>query len=202
LGLNLKVERGILAPRNETEIVTQKAIALLTSSSINRHPIVYDLCCGTGNMGLAIKKYLPQARVTCVDINPLAIRNTNINAKRNNLKIKTITGDFYEAIKEKVDCIICNPPYVNEKELDKHMLHYEDKISFTNAKNDLYFYKKIISNYEKIMNNNFLIVFEIGHKQKTRLKAILKKYQLEKYSKFYKDYNQKDRILIIQYHFF
>jgi methylase of polypeptide subunit release factors len=49
------------------------------------------------------------------------------------------------------------------------------------------------------MNNNFLIVFEIGHNQKTRLKAFLEKYRLEKYSKFYKDYNHKNRILIIQH---
>ncbi|MDR1850901.1 MAG: class I SAM-dependent methyltransferase [Mycoplasmataceae bacterium] len=200
MGLKLKVFKGILVPRNETEIVATKAAELiedyLSSKNIKEFSIC-DLCCGTGCIGLGIYKYLGGADITCVDINPVAIENTKYNAKINKCDIETICGDFYDSIKQKVNCIVCNPPYVNEKDLDKNMLKYENKISFTNSNDDLYFYEKLISNYKKTMKRNFLMVFEIGYDQKPGLQKLLKKNNLDKISKFYKDYNGKNRMLII-----
>ncbi|MDR2829283.1 MAG: HemK family protein methyltransferase [Mycoplasmataceae bacterium] len=194
LNVQIKIKKGILVPRDETELVVLKAIQLIKKHKISS---VYDLCCGTGNIGLAIKKTLPKINITSVDINHVAIANTKENAKLNNLKIETICGDFYASIKNKTECIVCNPPYVNEKELNKDMTKYENKISFTNSKNDIFFYKKILDNYKKIMKEKFLIVFEIGYNQKEKLTKVLKENNLYSYAKFYKDLAKLDRILVI-----
>jgi release factor glutamine methyltransferase len=181
-------------PRNETELLVKHSIKLIKKYKIKQ---IYDLCCGSGNIGLAIKKHASGTNVTCVDMNHSAIENTRHNASKNDVKIKTIIGDFYNSIKSKISCIVCNPPYVNNKKLDKRMLKYEDKISFTNSMDELYFYKKIINNYGKIMKNNFLIIFEIGYDQKKALTKILGKNNLLKYSSFDKDLSGLDRILTI-----
>jgi methylase of polypeptide subunit release factors len=130
----------------------------------------------------------------------VAIQNTMVNARINNLKIKTLTGDFYKTgIKHRSDFIVCNPPYVNIKSLNKKMTKYESKISFNNG-DALFFYEQIINNYKKFVLNpdNFLIGFEIGYDLKEQLTNLLRKNNLLKYSKFYKDYSNFDRVLVIK----
>jgi release factor glutamine methyltransferase len=134
--------------------------------------------------------------MTLVDINKKAIANTKHNATLNKVKVKTITGDFYKSLikrKLKFDFIVCNPPYVDERALDKSMTKYETKISFVNSKNSLDFYKTVISHMSKLVNKNGFVAFEIGHDQKPQLEKLLigRKYY------FYRDLNRNDRLLIV-----
>jgi methylase of polypeptide subunit release factors len=79
------------------------------------------------------------------------------------------------------------------------MTQYESKISFNNG-DTLFFYEQIINNYKRLLKspNKFLIGFEIGYDLKKQLIKLLKKNNLLKYSKFYKDYSNFDRVLIIK----
>ena len=79
------------------------------------------------------------------------------------------------------------------------MLAYENKINFTNSKDPLFFYKKIIRNFKKIVRNpnHFLLAFEIGYDQKNKLTKFIKTTSLLKYTSFYKDYNNNDRVMLI-----
>ncbi|MDR2636508.1 MAG: peptide chain release factor N(5)-glutamine methyltransferase [Mycoplasmataceae bacterium] len=194
LNVKIKINKNVLVPRTETELITEKSIKLIKKYKISS---VYDLCCGSGNIGICIKKNINNTNVTCVDINKDAIACTKINSKINNVQVKTICGDFYKSIKKKIPCIVCNPPYVDINYIDKNMTKYETKISFNNSKDNLFFYKKIIENINKIMTKKFLIIFEIGYDQKTKLKKILEKNNLSNFSKFYKDYSHNDRMLVI-----
>ncbi|GMO13460.1 MAG: peptide chain release factor N(5)-glutamine methyltransferase [Mycoplasmoidaceae bacterium] len=193
-GLNLKIDKDILVPRDETEELVKLAIPIIKKHKITS---LYDLCCGTGNIGLAIKNSIPSISITCIDINKKAILNTKRNAKLNNIKINVICGDFYKSIKTKADCIICNPPYVDKNDLNKEMIKYESKISFSNSESSLSFYEKLISNVDLILNKKFLLIFEIGYNQKKDITKILKRNDLYKNSKFYKDSYNVDRFLII-----
>jgi release factor glutamine methyltransferase len=134
--------------------------------------------------------------MTLVDINKKAITNTTHNAKLNKVKVKTITGDFYQSLikrKLKFDFIVCNPPYVDIKVLDQSMTKYETKISFVNSPHSLDFYKTIISHMSKLVNPGGFVALEIGYDQKPLLIKLLtnKKYH------FYQDLNGKDRLLIV-----
>jgi release factor glutamine methyltransferase len=117
--LRIDVFKNIFEPRSETELITEDIIKYLNKHKKMRLGV--DLCCGSGCMGITVKKHCPQTNIICVDINPKAILNTKHNAKLNNVKIKTIIGDFYQTLidkKLKVDFIICNPPYVDKKDLN------------------------------------------------------------------------------------
>ncbi|MDR2369093.1 MAG: methyltransferase [Mycoplasmataceae bacterium] len=159
--LKIRIFKNIFEPRAETELITESIIKYL-----NQHPNLRqgaDLCCGTGCMGIAIKKYCPHVSMTSVDINPKAIDNTKFNAKLNNLKVTTINGDFYQSLitkKKKFDFIVCNPPYVSEEKLNPIMVKYENKISFTNSNDPLFFYKKLVNNKKQILKPNGKIFFE------------------------------------------
>jgi release factor glutamine methyltransferase len=160
-GLKIEIFKNIFEPRSETELITESVIKYL-----NQHPhlkLGADLCCGTGCMGIAIKKHCPQTNITSIDINPEAILNTKHNAKLNRVEIKTIVGDFYQTLidkKLKLDFIVCNPPYVSKEKLNPIMTKYETKISFINSDDPLYFYNKLIANKNKILNPKGKIFFE------------------------------------------
>ncbi|MDR0674877.1 MAG: methyltransferase [Mycoplasmataceae bacterium] len=159
--LTIDIFKNIFEPRTETEIITDTIIQYL-----HLHPEFKkgaDLCCGTGCMGVSIKKYCPHIHMTCIDINPNAIDNTQHNALLNNVKVKTIVGDFYQELihkKLKFDFIVCNPPYIDPKKINWVMTKYETKISFTNSNDPLFFYKKLIHNKNKILNKHGKIFFE------------------------------------------
>ncbi len=185
-------------PREETEIVCLEGIKWIKKIFKKQNVSVVDFCCGTGVIGISIAKKCKNVNLTLIDINKDAIKNSQINLKKNKIKANCIKGSFDELFfKNKYDVLFCNPPYVNLKDVKLPLKKYENKIAFNNSKDELYFYKKIISNYKSFIKNlnKFLIVFEIGYDQKKPLTNFLKTKNL-KYI-FKKDISGKDRILII-----
>ena len=67
MDFTLKVGPGVLCPRADSEIVCESALALLQG---RERPVVYDLCAGTGCLGLGIARHSPGALVTCVEKKP------------------------------------------------------------------------------------------------------------------------------------
>jgi HemK-like putative methylase len=198
--LPLDLYKGVLAPRDETELLCKYVIDILKKD----RKLIYgaDLCCGSGNIAVAVKKNCAFIDMTAIDINETAVMNTKHNAKKNKVVINVIKGDFYQTLIKKhlrFDLLISNPPYVSNDELDKSMLKYEDKKCFVNSKGDLFFYETLINNHKKIVNDekHFLLAFEIGYNQKKRIQKLLSKQKLLKFAQFYKDLNNHDRILII-----
>ena len=67
MDFSLKVGPGVLCPRADSEVVCETAIELLQGEP---SPRVYDLCAGTGCLGLGIARHVPGADVTCVEKSP------------------------------------------------------------------------------------------------------------------------------------
>lgn len=200
LGLDIQVKDKILYPRAETEIVVTKSIEYIRQNENIKS--ICDLCSGSGNIALAIKKEFPNISAYGIDINPKATKLAKLNAKNNNLDVTFLTGDFLKKVVKnnlKFDCIISNPPYVDKAELNEQMTKWENKISFSNSEDSLFFYKEIITNYKVYAKdeNNFLMCFEIGYNQKQKLSDFLEEKKLLKYTTFYEDFSGLDRILII-----
>lgn len=78
LGFELEVGPGVLCPRPDTEVVAETAAGLLDGV---RSPRVLDLCAGTGCLGLGIKMFRPDARVTCLEKSPEAFAYLERNAR-------------------------------------------------------------------------------------------------------------------------
>jgi release factor glutamine methyltransferase len=175
--LNFKVFKGILIPRPDTEVVCERVIQILKNDKNLIKGV--DLCCGSGNISIALCKNLSYIEMDAIDIQKKACDNTKVNAKLNDVKLNVFKGDFYKTLIDKnkrYDFVISNPPYVDLKDVDKSMLKYENKINFNNSKDNLFFYKKIIGNYKNIIinPNHFLLAFEIGYKQKQELQKFIK----------------------------
>ena len=77
LDFELAVGPGVLCPRADTEIVAEAAAQMLAGVQA---PKVLDLCAGTGCLGLGVKRFCPEADVTCVEKSPEAFRYLKKNA--------------------------------------------------------------------------------------------------------------------------
>ncbi len=107
--LTLKTDARALVPRPETEIVVERALALLAGTEA---PRVLDLGVGSGAIALALKDERPDARVTGVDVSAEALALARENARRLGLEVELREGGL-DAAGEGWDLVVSNPPYVD-----------------------------------------------------------------------------------------
>ena len=166
--MKLLVNEHVLIPRPETEELVQ----LVLDSSIalsNSLPQILDIGTGSGCIAIAIKKNLPAADVSAIDLSKQALYIAAINAATYDADIKFLKVDFLDESEwvslPMFDIIISNPPYIpiNEKEhLDTNVTAYEPhQALFVPNNAPLLFYEKIAAFGLKHLNPNGQIFMEI-----------------------------------------
>ncbi|MCE5294930.1 MAG: peptide chain release factor N(5)-glutamine methyltransferase [Chlamydiales bacterium] len=164
----LRVDKRVLIPRPETELLVDRIV-----KHIRLHPytdkVLWDICTGSGCIGIAIKKALPELNVTLSDISEDALKVAEANAKENEVSVNIATGDLLEPFKgKKADFIVCNPPYISEEEykgLDAHVVNFEPKLALVPGQTGLEAYSALINTLPAVCNPGAKIWLEIGHKQ-------------------------------------
>ena len=106
--LTLKTDPRALVPRPETEIVVERALALLDGAVA---PRVLDIGVGSGAIALALKDERPDAHVTAVDVSAAALALARENADRLGLDVE-LREQGLDAAAEGWDLVVSNPPYV------------------------------------------------------------------------------------------
>lgn len=108
MGFPFKTDARALIPRNDTEAVCEAAL-----SRIGGKMQALDLCCGTGAIGIAIKKLRPGCQVTLSDLSENALSLAKENAERLQANVRILQGDLFQPVQgEKFHLIISNPPYI------------------------------------------------------------------------------------------
>ena len=109
-GLRISVDPRVFVPRPRTEFLAAQAIELARGAA---HPVVVDLCCGSGALGAVIAASVPGVELYAADIDPAAVRC----ARRNVAAVgEVFEGDLYEALpaslRGRVNVLVANVPYV------------------------------------------------------------------------------------------
>jgi release factor glutamine methyltransferase len=132
-GLELLVDRRVLIPRPETEVVAGAAIVAARALAGGR-PTVVDLGTGSGAIGLAIAAEVPGARVWATDVSSdaLAVARANVagSGSATGTRVRLVEGSWWDALPDElrgaVDVVVCNPPYVgNEGDLPPEVGDWE-----------------------------------------------------------------------------
>ena len=161
--VKIKVNKKVLIPRYETEELILLAIQLIKEKG--KYHNILDLCCGSGFIGIALKKAFPSLNILQSDISNAAIKQTLINLKINNLKNNVIKSNMFHNIYQKFDVIISNPPYLlknDKKNTTKSVLKYEPQKALFAQEEGMFFYYQIEKNLSKYLNKNGLIILEIN----------------------------------------
>ena len=203
-GMTLKVNENVLIPRDDTCAVTDLAIEELNKRAGETR--VLDLCTGSGCIGLAVAKNIPDTRVTLADISrsALAVAKENIALQKLTGRVACVEADALSALPAflgKFDIIVCNPPYITGeemKELPKSVDHFEPHLALYGGEDGLAFYRSITKNYRAALKNGGCLCFEFGEGQGDAVAEILAENGFTVLDRRL-DYNERERAIIARY---
>ena len=181
LDFELAVGPGVLCPRADTEVVAEAAAQTLAGV---KAPRVLDLCAGTGCLGLGVKRFCPDARVTCVEKSPEAFRYLEQNV-RSALPgavpaAQAVQGDlftYWKTLPEgELDLIVSNPPYLTAEEM-QHLqpeVAQEPAMALEAGEDGLVFYRGLAAlHYRQALRPGGVLALEIGWQQRQAVMELL-----------------------------
>lgn len=187
-GCLLEINRHVLIPRQETEVLVDKIVQDLKKEKLS-HQVLWDLCSGSGCIGIALKKALPALSVYLSDLSSEAVQLAQRNAERNKVAVTCLRGDLLEPFRgKKAHYVVCNPPYISEEEylhLDREVKEYEPRQALVGGREGVEFYKRLARELPAHLCPHGKVWLEIGYQQGEAVQKIFnggnwKRNRLEK----------------------
>lgn len=192
------VDENVLIPRSDTEILVEEVIKIAQKYN---SPRILDLCTGSGAIAISLKKFVPNADITAVDISEKALEIAQKNAEKLEAKINFVKSDLFDKLdNKKFDIIVSNPPYIRKDEIKKlsEEVQKEPKIALDGGEDGLDFYRIIAEQAINYLKTGSFLCFEIGYNQKNDVIKIIEDEQNYKNTYCKKDLYGNDRIIITQ----
>lgn len=167
LGRDFLVDERVLIPRPETELLAERAIALLRS--MNTPPVALDLCCGSGCLAVSMALDAPRAKVHAADLSAGALAVTRENASRLHAQISLHQGDLFDALPARMpfDLIVSNPPYIPSADCLslQEEVRREPIMSLDGGQEGYDFYRRITRDAPHYLRTGGILLMEVGHDQ-------------------------------------
>ncbi len=181
MGIELELSDGVLVPRQETELLGEKAVAILRGRPDGC--VVVDMCCGSGNLALAIASQIDSAHIWAADLTETSVELTKRNADRLGLaeRVNIRCGDLFAAfeadgLERKIDLVVCNPPYISTTRLDgesAHLLQHEPREAFDGGPYGISIHQRLIREAVDFLKPGGWLVFEFGEGQERQAAALI-----------------------------
>jgi release factor glutamine methyltransferase len=161
-GVQLRLTPDVLIPRPETELLVDRAVKTLPQGIE-----VWDLCCGSGAIGIALKKARPDLSVVLSDLSEKACQLAKSNAERNGVEVESLQGDLLDPFQgRKTGALLCNPPYVA---LSDYRPSAEPELALVGGEDGLLYYRRLKELLPHFLHPGARVLFEIGFDQGERL---------------------------------
>ena len=180
--LPLTVDRTVLIPRIDSEVLAGEAIRLIKQRAGKSR--LLDLCTGSGAIGLAVAANVPDCRVVLADSSEKALAICRLNMLRNRLSrnttaILTDALDTPPALLGTFDAIVSNPPYIPTLELinlDTSVRDHEPAEALDGGADGLDFFRAIAKNWQILLKPGGFLAFECGEGQSGDVREIMEDY--------------------------
>ena len=202
-GFEIKVNRHVLVPRPETEMLAERAWQFL--AALNSPPgAALDFGTGSGCLAIALAAQCPGAEVHAADISVEALRVARENAALNNLsdKIQFHSGDGFAALPRVLpfDLIVSNPPYVPSAEIEAlapEVRDHDPRLALDGGADGLDFYRRLAAEAANHLRPAGRIMLESGDGQAEQIRQLFvqHKWVVESVEA---DYTGQPRILTLR----
>ncbi|MBM6860614.1 peptide chain release factor N(5)-glutamine methyltransferase, partial [Clostridium saudiense] len=178
MGLDFNVEEGVLIPRPDTEILVEETLKHIPQ---DKDMNICDLCCGSGAIGIALASFRKNINIDLIDYYDTPKKVTESNIAKHNLKerAKFIKSDLLKVVihqNKKYDILVSNPPYIKEEVISTLMedvKDYEPHTALSGGEDGLTFYRRIVEESSKVLEEDGILAFEIGHDQGEEVKELM-----------------------------
>lgn len=175
MGFDFKVGRGVLIPRDDTEVVVNLCIDFLKNRADKK---TVDLCSGSGAIAVALDK-ISGAKVTAVEIDETAFSYLETNVKENNSSVKPVMADALEICDTfadgGLDLIVSNPPYIKSADIEtlQKEVRLEPRLALDGGEDGCDFYREIVNRWSRKLKKGGALAFELGEGQADAVKALM-----------------------------
>lgn len=182
LGIELEIRGAVLHPRKETELLARMARDLLDEFKVA--PVCVDMCCGSGNLALALATHSADARVIACDLTGDAVRTTRHNVSQLGFeeRIAVMQGDLFQplaGLEGTVHLVVSNPPYISTSRLvsgdRSHLLNKEPREAFDGGPYGVTLHTRLINEGARYLKSGGWLALEFGLGQDRQVAALLKR---------------------------
>lgn len=201
--LKFKVNNSTLIPRPETEELVDLIIKSQTTDNIAPTTIL-DIGTGSGCIPIALKKNIPNSKVTGIDISKEALEVARSNAAKNLADVEFLNLDILSNNPQlyTYNLIVSNPPYVLNSEaklMDTRVLEHEPHLAlFVEDTDPIIFYKRIIDLCTKHLEEKGYLFFELNPMYANDVKKYANDSKIFNFTEIVKDMSGKERFLKAQ----
>jgi release factor glutamine methyltransferase len=183
MGLHFSVDSRVLIPRPETETLIEQAMLLCHRYPSDTPIEVLEVGTGSGNIAVALAKYIKHAHITAIDISKEALMVAEENARMHSVdsKIQFSLIDVFhrteDLFRNRFDLLVSNPPYIPKDEweqLQTEVRDFEPSMALTDGKDGFQFYHRLIGIIPDVLRSGGGIMMEVGYHQAEKVVRELK----------------------------
>jgi len=203
-GRNFLVDRRVLIPRPETEILVEAALAVVRRKlSAGQVPVVADIGTGSGAIPITIaaeEPHLPYLYACDISSDALAVAYLNCVYHHVEERVRLLQGDLLEPLPEAVDLLTANLPYVGTQEmaiLEHDVKDYEPPLALFSGVEGLDLLQRLCRDAQRsaILKPGAVMLLEIGYQQREPLTRLLHELWPQVTITYQQDYSGWDRLL-------
>jgi release factor glutamine methyltransferase len=170
-GLMLAVDRRVLIPRPETELLVDTALSRIVDHYSPK--TIVDVCTGSGCVAIALANNLPGANIFALDISPDALEVARANAKRHNFekKIRFLESDLLQTLPDssQADAVVSNPPYIalgDVAKLPKEVRDFEPVRALAAGEDGFEVFRRLVMDARRVLSPSGFVACEMGAGQR------------------------------------
>jgi len=201
MGLPFALNREVLIPRPETEILVETTLAL-KDQLLHNGVHIWDIGTGSGCIAISMAHHWPDCQVLATDNSGSALKIAQSNARLN--EVNNIIFKKHDVLTDplnwdyNIDIVVSNPPYISDTEyadLDKEIIEFEPLQALTDHKDGLEFYRRILTLIDELKECKFIFL-EMSGTQTDKIFSLVKSYGYNE-TEIINDLNQIPRVLKI-----
>ena len=202
--LQFAVDERVLIPRPETELLVERALAVLGESAEGDFQLMVEIGTGSGAIAVAVAANFAEANIIATDESAGAVEVARANAKTNGVegRIEFLRGDLFEplsplALEGRVDLIVSNPPYVSEvqwKKLPREIREHEPKAALAAGPEGIEMLKRLIVEAPQYLRSGGTLLLEMDPEQRGDVERIVSESGDYDSLDFHQDYGRLWRV--------